>query len=342
MSTMYASFLSASEAERAVGALIDHGARPEEISLIANETHSAGAQQFAQTRVAHEERAGKEGLSTTTAGDAVLGAAKGTFAGLGVGIAAALVSLLVPGVGLVVGGGALATAIGAAAATAGAGAVAGGVAGYLEDQGVGQEMATRYSNTFTQGGVILAIAVPTGSLDAVEVEQYLAKYGASDIATYNTPIMAMERNVQREPMVVQTNPNVDPVAIVPPAVVPVTPVVPVAPVPVVDTLTGDVLTTATGPVAQPGITAPPVAVSPLTGEVAPATPVASAAFPTIRATRVDPVTGQMVEGVMIDPATGLEKTVFVSNGVTVDASGQPIPVVTPTTRVVDSGRGELL
>ncbi len=43
-----------------------------------------------------------------------------------------------PGVGLVVGGGALALAIGGALGTTAAGAVAGGMAGYLKDQGVSE------------------------------------------------------------------------------------------------------------------------------------------------------------------------------------------------------------
>ena len=73
------------------------------------------------------DAAAKHGISTTTPEDAGEGAVKGTGIGLGVGILASLAALTVPGVGLVLGGGALAAALGATALTAGAGAIAGGV-----------------------------------------------------------------------------------------------------------------------------------------------------------------------------------------------------------------------
>jgi len=94
------------------------------------------------------------GIRTPTTGDAASGAVKGAGVWLGVGAAAALASLLVPGVvdlfikslarfgvlasllvpgvGLVMGGGALASAIAGAAGAVAAGAVAGGVTGQLK------------------------------------------------------------------------------------------------------------------------------------------------------------------------------------------------------------------
>jgi uncharacterized membrane protein len=411
MSTLFASFANPSDAERAAGALLDHGARPEDISLIANTNNYMSSD--AQSRIAHEEQQAKQGISTTTASDAAMGAAKGTMVGFGVGIAAALAALFVPGIGLVLGGGALATAVAGAGAAAVAGAAAGGVAGYLEDQGVGADVATHYSNTFQSGGSILAVAIPTGDMTASEVENYLSKYGASNIATSNNPRVLMDREVVQQPVVINNNPNVDPLVIggtptvghsiptvnpvtgtvsttaVPaatPVVETVVPTVPVTPRAVVDPVTGQVVTTPTGVVAQPGVTAPlhptatsvdpltgnvvrtaavepgaviaaplaggvvaPASVDPLTGQVASATVVETAApinhHPTIRATRLDPVTGQMLEGVMIDPLTGVEKTVFVTNGVVTDASGtvvQTSETITQTSRVIDAGRGGLL
>lgn len=126
----------------------------------------------------------KHGISTTTPGDAGAGAAKGAGIGLGVGVIAGLASLLVPGVGLIVGGGALAAAVGAAAATTAAGAVAGGVTGYLKDQGVPDDVVSRYDGNVQNGGALLSVHVPSGDVDRGSAENVLSKYGANDINFY--------------------------------------------------------------------------------------------------------------------------------------------------------------
>ncbi len=126
----------------------------------------------------------KHGISTTTPEDAGEGAVKGTGIGLGVGILAAAAALLVPGVGLVLGGGALATALGGTALAAGAGAVAGGVTGYLKDQGVPGEAVQHYQTTVENGGALLSINLPSGNVDQAGAEQVLAKYGASNLNAY--------------------------------------------------------------------------------------------------------------------------------------------------------------
>jgi hypothetical protein len=186
MSTIYASFPDALAAERAAAALLDHGALPRDLSVVESDPASgpAGA-------IKAEKRA-KEGLSTTTPADAAAGAVKGTMAGLGIGIAAALAAMLVPGVGLVLGGGALAAAAAGAAGTTVAGTAAGGIAGYLRDQGVADEMITQYSHEFERGGAIIAVAVPTADLDGEAVERVLVKYGARNVATYNAARMVQE------------------------------------------------------------------------------------------------------------------------------------------------------
>lgn len=130
------------------------------------------------------ELAAKQGLSTTTPGDAAAGAAKGAGIGLGVGVLAALASLVVPGFGLVVGGGALATAIAGAAGATAAGAVAGGVHGYLKDQGVPDQAAMDYDHAVKNGGAVLAVSVPSGDVDEATCREVLAKYNASNVNTY--------------------------------------------------------------------------------------------------------------------------------------------------------------
>jgi hypothetical protein len=130
------------------------------------------------------ELAAKQGLSTTTPGDAAAGAAKGAGIGLGVGILAALASIAIPGFGLVVGGGALATAIAGAAGATAAGAVAGGVHGYLKDQGVPDHVAMDYNKAYEHGGAILGVTVPSNNVDEATVREILSKYGASNVNVY--------------------------------------------------------------------------------------------------------------------------------------------------------------
>src|ERR1044072_7730332 len=150
MSTLYASFTDASAAERAVGALLDQGAVAEDLSIVANEAYNSVRAVNANVRAMEAENSAKGGISTTTPADVAVGAVKGAGIGLGVGVAAALVSIFVPGLGLIMGGGALATALAGGAATMLAGSAAGGVVGYLRDQGVPDELATRYSTDFEQ------------------------------------------------------------------------------------------------------------------------------------------------------------------------------------------------
>ncbi len=130
------------------------------------------------------ETAAKHGISTTTPEDAGEGAVKGTGIGLGLGILASLAALAVPGVGLVLGGGALAAALGATALTAGAGAIAGGATGYLKEQGVPGDVAERYHGAVASGGAVLSLNIPSGKVDLTTAEGVLSKYGAADMNAY--------------------------------------------------------------------------------------------------------------------------------------------------------------
>lgn len=133
---------------------------------------------------AKTENAAKHGISTTTPADAGAGAITGTAVGLGVGAIAALASLLIPGFGLIVGGGALATALGGLVATTGAGAAVGAITGYLKDQGVEEHVAQKYGEAVAGGGAVLAIHVPSGDVDEPKARQVLEKYGATNVNTY--------------------------------------------------------------------------------------------------------------------------------------------------------------
>src|SRR6185295_4429140 len=92
-------------------------------------------------------------------------------------------SLLIPGFGLVVGGGALATAVGGAAGATAAGAVAGGVTGYLKDQGVPDEIVSDYDRVLGSGGATLTVTGGDDDVDATEVRAVIEKYSGT-INTY--------------------------------------------------------------------------------------------------------------------------------------------------------------
>jgi hypothetical protein len=281
MSTLFSSFVTPEDAERAAAALLDRGASPEDLSIVAHEEYVQRRGQVVEVVESDgesREAAAKGGITTTTPADAAMGAAKGTMVGLGAGIAAALVALTIPGVGIVLGGGALAAALAGTAGAAAAGAAAGGVAGYLKDQGVGDDVATHFAQTFDEGGAILAIETPTGEMDDVEVERVVAKYGARNVRTVNRPRVGPR---DEDPPVVTT---ADSGTVTEERVV----------VERVETAT--VVEPGTGVVYEPaGANAVP-------GDVE------------VRPTRTDPVTGEMLEGVAIDPHTNTERPVRVVDG----------------------------
>lgn len=184
MKTIYASFLNPADGKKAVGALLDHGGDKEGISLLVREDAKPGVDIEQDSLQPHVDDAPKTGITTTTAADAGAGAAMGAGAGMVLGAAAAVASLVIPGFGIVIGGGALATAIGAALGTAAGGALAGGVAGYLQDLGLPKEHAKRYEETLHSGGAMLAVAVPCGNLDVTAIGTILLKYNAGFHDTY--------------------------------------------------------------------------------------------------------------------------------------------------------------
>jgi hypothetical protein len=164
---IYASFDGVQRAREAAGALLDHGAVKEDLSLVLSE----------ESRTSDEIDSASTGITTTTGADAASGAAVGAGVGLGVGALAAITSIIVPGIGLVVGGGALATALAGAAATTAAGAVAGGVTGYLKDQGIPEDLAMRAETRIKSGGALLSIIVPSNTVDQTLATSILEKYG---------------------------------------------------------------------------------------------------------------------------------------------------------------------
>jgi uncharacterized membrane protein len=195
--TIYATFADVDAAARAAGALLDHGAQSEDITVLAKRAHPDSPYSSIITEdveggvpltddVVQVDPKADEGITTTTGKDAAVGAAKGAGIGLGIGAAAALASLFVPGIGLVLGGGALAAALTGAGATAAAGALAGTVTGYLKDQGMPDESVATYTDIYDQGGAILMVA--PRNLSQARVEELLSKYGGTNMAYYDARV----------------------------------------------------------------------------------------------------------------------------------------------------------
>lgn len=219
LQTMYALFQDVADAERAIGALQDHGVPAANIGVAARRTaeqDEAGRVRAGFTRLTDDQNArlgepevayaaqpgtlppaalaptvapvtsvdtsenvaavGKGGLTTTTPQDAAAGAAVGSGVGLVAGLLAAAAALTLPGVGLVLAGGALAAALGATAATAAAGAAVGGVTGYLRDMGMPEHAAASVHDRLTEGDYLLAATVDPARYD--EYKQLLLKYNA--------------------------------------------------------------------------------------------------------------------------------------------------------------------
>jgi hypothetical protein len=189
--TIYASFADPANAERAVGALLDHGVRDEDISLVSHESYRRDDMMNEMDDEEDEDpvATAKHGISTTTGADAASGAITGAGVGLGVGAVAAIASMFLPGIGLITGGGALAAALAGAAATTAAGGVVGGVTGYLKDQGVPEVHAARYHEAVHGGGAVVAVVAPSNEVSHTEIHEVLAKYGAGDFGRYGSPVM---------------------------------------------------------------------------------------------------------------------------------------------------------
>ena len=189
----YATFTDPQMAEKAAGALLDHGIRSEHISILFPEGYGENRPNTAEES-AEAEGIAKTGITTTTAADAASGSAKGATVGLAAGTLAALAAIFIPGVGLVVGGGALAMALAGTAATTAAGAVAGGLTGYLKDQDVPPESIQHYTTVLREGGVIMVVSPTDEGIDTSEIVSVLSKYGGV-CSAFGAAVVATEPSV---------------------------------------------------------------------------------------------------------------------------------------------------
>jgi hypothetical protein len=170
-------FRTRDAAERAADALADMGADRGHISMMARgeegkvtTTAPAGLHESGEV-VEPAREVGDSGaaLTTTDGADTAKGAAIGAVAGL----AAGLLALTIPGIGLVLAAGPLAAAIAG-------GAVLGGVYGGLRDIGIEEKHARGYEERIRGGHVLLTALVP--NLSQQQVRDVLVEYDAEDIS----------------------------------------------------------------------------------------------------------------------------------------------------------------
>ncbi len=218
LQTMYALFQDVADAERAIGALRDHGVPESSIGIASRRAAEEDETQRIRdgyTRVTDDgttsaatyvpqrgtpppaaiastiaprsdvdtaenvSAIGNMGLTTTTPQDAAAGAAVGGGVGLVAGLLAAAAAVMIPGVGLVLSGGILAGALGVAAATTAAGAAVGGVTGYLRDMGMPEHAAANINDRLREGDYLMTVAVDPTRYD--EIKQLLLKYNAAGV-----------------------------------------------------------------------------------------------------------------------------------------------------------------
>jgi hypothetical protein len=178
-----ATFSSHEAADRAAAALANLGVDRNQISTLARGGDTGDANWSAERREVHEviepaREVGDAGapLTTTDEEDVAKGAAVGAAIGAVAGITAGLLSIMVPGVGLVTAGGALAWALGGMAGAAAAGAVAGGIIGGLHDLGIPEHHARTYEERVRQGDVLMTAVIP--DIDEDRVRDLLNQHGA--------------------------------------------------------------------------------------------------------------------------------------------------------------------
>lgn len=202
MTITYFAFDEVYRAEQFIGALMDHGAVPEDISVVAKE----GVDVRDSKEIAKEA---ETGITTTTSGDVAYGAAAGANIGLGLGVAAGLASLFVPGIGLVAGGGAVATAIAGALGSAGAGAIAGGLTGYLRDLGIKDEHIDDWMRFYQARYVIVALNRREDGIEEETVWELAKKYGAAQSSpnTYADFKASQQAVIEVEERLLNENPS---------------------------------------------------------------------------------------------------------------------------------------
>lgn len=157
-------FDDSTHAERAAAALVDRGARHCDIEV---------------ARTPSGTRLGRW-VTLTTPEDGWLGARSGLVAGVLVGILAAVVTLLLPGIGQAFGSGAVPWLLAGVLQVGVGGAIVGGAIGFLVDLGAAAPASERRG---AGPPATVSVTLSASHLATHEVVQTLRKYGARSVGT---------------------------------------------------------------------------------------------------------------------------------------------------------------
>jgi len=216
MSTLYATFDRAADAEKAAGALIDHGALRHDLTITSEHSSiarphdgesktaaesgenegwpekgpaaAAAEQQIVDQsdsqasehyrRADNAENSAKVGISLTTPADVVTGAIRGGAVGLCLGILGSILWIVPWHMWIAAN---VPNAIMTALLGLGAGAIVGGVIGLLLDQGVSNSRVSPRPAAQPGRSVLLAVDVSSGSLQIRAARRLVSKYHATRI-----------------------------------------------------------------------------------------------------------------------------------------------------------------
>lgn len=171
-------FDNRAEAERALSQLRSAGIRDKSISIVARHDGPDDDNEFR----GHDRDDDHDGDKTRT----------GMGVGIGAGALLGFASLLIPGVGPFVAGGALAETLGVAGAI-GTGAViggaAGGLAGALKEHGVSDEDARYYEDRINEGGVFVSVDTSDAGVDDERAREILYQAGGHSASRARTAAM---------------------------------------------------------------------------------------------------------------------------------------------------------
>ena len=67
--------------------------------------------------------------------------------------------------------------------------MAGGVGGYLQDQGVDQQVAGDAEAALRNGRAVIIVKCPSGKLEEPEIAAILVKYGATTFGRISSPVV---------------------------------------------------------------------------------------------------------------------------------------------------------
>lgn len=186
----FASFECTDSCGRAVDELLQNGTTPECVTVL---LVNHGELKDEKSEIHHQAKAGVSVVSLDPPAKSVK---KGAAVGFGVGAAAALATIAIPGVGLVIGSGVMAAALTAIAGGVGTGAAAGAAIGYvggtgtgnpfgaasefLAKQGFSEAQIGLASHIVKEGGALLAVNYDGVQVTKKSLQEIVTRFGGME------------------------------------------------------------------------------------------------------------------------------------------------------------------